>query len=198
MDKKILFLPELFISFFVLLGLYLFLLGIFPINMEIIPLADRTEVQIHKKSLLIPFKDVNIVIPNVKQAVIGSSRSSKGGTTYRVELESFDGTRTPITSYYSSGYTPKETLQKNINKAIQDRTEYKHVIRQTFLLIFGFIFTFIPSLMLIGFISQTKKTTEPSEQKQTQEGPQRYQTTYTSSTNTEEDKYKNINDSIIK
>ena len=52
--------------------------------------------------------------------------------------------------------------------------------------------------MLIGFISQTKKTAEPSEQKQTQKEPQHYQTTYTSSTNTEEDKYKNINDSIIK
>ncbi len=194
MKKKLLLFPELFISCFILLGLYLLLTGMFPINIEINPSPDKTEVKIHKKSAVPPFKNIDIVIPNVKQAVIGSSRSSKGGTTYRVEFETFDGQRIPVTSYYSSGYVPKEALQKSINKAIQERSEYKRVIRQTFLLIFGFIFTLIPSLMLIGFISQAKKPAEQSVQKQTQH----YQTKDTFSSHSEDEKYNDINDSIIK
>ena len=190
MKKKLLLFPELFISCFILLGLYLLLMGLFPINIEINSSYNKTEVKIHKKSAVPPFKDIDIVIPNVKQAVIGSSRSSKGGTTYRVEFETFDGKKIPITSYYSSGYVPKEKLQKSINKAIQDRTEYKHVIRQTFLLIFGLIFTLIPSLMLFGFISQTKKPMETSAQ--------HYQTRDNVSSHTEDEKYNDINDSIIK
>ena len=190
MKKKLLLFPELFISCFVLLGLYLLLTGLFPINIEINPSYDKTEVKIHKKSAVPPFKNIDIVIPNVKQAVIGSSRSSKGGTTYRVEFETFDGKRIPVTSYYSSGYVPKEILQKTINKVIQDRTEYKHVVRQTFLLIFGFIFTLIPSVMLFVFIIQTKKPTEASAQ--------HYQTRDTFSSQREDEKYNDINDSIIK
>ena len=190
MKKKLLLFPELFISCFILLGLYLLLTGIFPINIEINPSPDKTEVKIHKKSAVPPFKNIDIVIPNVKQAVIGSSRSSKGGTTYRVEFETFDGKRIPVTSYYSSGYVPKEILQKTINKVIQDRTEYKHVVRQTFLLIFGFIFTLIPSVMLFVFIIQTKKPTEASAQ--------HYQTRDTFSSQREDEKYNDINDSIIK
>ena len=198
MEKKILLFPELFISCFILMGLYLLLLGLFPINMEITPFSDRTEVQIHKKSAIPPFKNLDIVIPNVKQAVIGSSRSSKGGTTYRVELESYDGNRIPITSYYSSGYASKETLQKTINNAINNKTKYKSVIRQFSFLIFGFIFTMIPSVMLMGFISASKKTTKQNAQAQHQKGTQFYQATDSVSTHTEDDKYKNINDSIIK
>ena len=190
MKKKLLLFPELFISCFILLGLYLLLTGMFPINIEINPSPDKTEVKIHKKSAVPPFKNIDIVIPNVKQAVIGSSRSSKGGTTYRVEFETFDGQRIPVTSYYSSGYVPKEMLQKTINKVIQDRTEYKHVVRQTFLLIFGFIFTLIPSVMLFVFIIQTKKPTEASAQ--------HYQTRDTFSSQREDEKYNDINDSIIK
>jgi len=190
MKKKLLLFPELFISCFILLGLYLLLTGMFPINIEINPSPDKTEVKIHKKSAVPPFKNIDIVIPNVKQAVIGSSRSSKGGTTYRVEFETFDGKRIPVTSYYSSGYVPKEMLQKTINKVIQDRTEYKHVVRQTFLLIFGFIFTLIPSVMLFVFIIQTKKPTEASAQ--------HYQTRDTFSSQREDEKYNDINDSIIK
>ena len=140
MDKKILFLPELFISFFVLLGLYLLLLGLFPINMEIIPLVNRTEVQIHKKSLLLPFKDVNIVIPNVKQAVIGSSRSSKGGTTYRVELESFDGTIIPVTNSYTSGYKSKQQLLIKVNESIKERVPLEYILTQYTNIVVGFVF----------------------------------------------------------
>ena len=198
MNKKILLIPELFISCFILIGLYLLMVGIFPINLKVTPLDNRTEIQIHKKSAIPPFKDIDIVIPNVKQAVIGSSRSSKGGTTYRVELESYDGKRIPITSYYSSGYSSKEMLQQSINKAINNRSVYERVIRQFGLLIFGFIFTVIPSIMLIGFIFSPKNTAKQKIQSQHQKGMQHYQTTDTTSTNTEEDKYKNINNSIIK
>lgn len=198
MEKKILLLPELFISFFILIGLYFLLLGIFPINMEITPFSDRTEVQIHKRSAIPPFKNIDIVIPNVKQAVIGSSRSSKGGTTYRVELESYDGKKTPVTSYYSSGYTSKEALQKAINNAINNKTEYNRIIRQFGFLVFGFIFTVIPSIMLMGFITASKNTPKENTQVEYQKETQNYQATDSVSTHAEKDKYKNINDSIIK
>ena len=186
--------PKPFLFLFFIIGLYAFLIGVFPISVEINSTSSGSQAQIHRKSMIPPFKDINIMIPNLKQAVITTSRSSKGGTTYRVELEDFKGYRYPITSYYSSGYRSKARLQDTINNSIRNRAEYKNTFRQPFFMFFGLFFIFV-SLLVLKAKNKINKTTQ-------QKTPVRVQTPYKThipqQTESEEEKYKNINDSIIR
>ena len=200
--------PKLFLLSFFMIGFYFFIVGFLPISVEINPVETQVQGQIHRKSMIPPFKNIDISIPNLKQAVITTSRSSKGGTTYRVELEDFKGYRYPVTSYYSSGYGSKVRLQDAINTSIRNRYQYKYRTQQNLFILFGFIFMFVPLLALIT----SKKTNTNSYQKSRPnqdgrpiDGPRQFQrpqdfsiphqTQYPES---EEEKYKNINDSIIK
>ncbi|MBR3627874.1 MAG: hypothetical protein IKN42_03385 [Elusimicrobia bacterium] len=184
--------PVLFLFF--IIGLYAFLIGVFPISVEINSTSSGSQAQIHRKSMIPPFKDINIMIPNLKQAVITTSRSSKGGTTYRVELEDFKGYRYPITSYYSSGYRSKARLQDTINNSIRNRAEYKNTFRQPFFMFFGLFFIFV-SLLVLKAKNKINKTTQ-------QKTPVRVQTPYKThipqQPESEEEKYNEINNSIIK
>ena len=189
--------PKFFLLIFILIGLYFFFLGFLPITVEINTTSMGSHAQIHRISMIPPFKSVDIMIPNVKQAIITASRGSKGGTNYRVELEDFKGYRYPVTFYYSSGYNSKARLQDTINDSIRNRTEYKNTFRQPFFMLFGFIFIFVSVIML-----KAKKKTSNTMQQKT---PVRVQTPYqtripqqTQQPESEEEKYKNINDSIIK
>lgn len=186
--------PKPFLFLFFIIGLYAFLIGIFPISVEINSTSSGSQAQIHRKSMIPPFKDINIMIPNLKQAVITTSRSSKGGTTYRVELEDFKGYRYPITSYYSSGYRSKARLQDTINNSIRNRAEYKNTFRQPFFMFFGLFFIFV-SLLVLKAKNKINKTTQ-------QKTPVRVQTPYQThipqQTESEKEKYNKINNSIIK
>ena len=184
----------LYLSIFIFVGLYFLLNGSMPVEVKISNVNNVTTAQIHRKSIIPPFKDININMPNVKLAVITSSRTSKGGTTYRVELEAYNGQRFPITYYYTSGYSSKANLQDKINFAIQNKTDFHYVVRQYFMMIFGFIFMLIPSIMMFAVIKGKNKTStlkRPNPTIPTQPTP-------TNKTESEEEKYKNINDSIIK
>ena len=184
----------LYLSIFILVGLYFVLNGSMPVEVKISNVNNVTTAQIHRKSIMPPFKDVIINMPNVKLAVVTSSRSSKGGTTYRVELEAYNGQRYPITYYYSSGYSSKAKLQDKINAAIQNKSDFNYTVRQTFMVFFGLIFMLIPSFMMLGVIKGKNKTStlkRPTPTIPTQPTP-------TNTPETEEEKYKNINDLIIK
>ena len=184
--KKLLIFPISFLSIFILSGLWLMLTGLLPVTIEINPVNDTITAQIHKRSVIPPFNNIDLTVTNVKQAVLGFSRSSKGGTTYRVELESFNGKRTPVTKYYSSGYSSKSKLQDAINQAIQTKTNFSCVNRDITMIFAGFFFMLIPSIIMFVFIGQEKqKTKNISPDNQTK-------------IISEEEKYKNINDSIIK
>ena len=187
--------PKFFLLIFVAIGIYFVILGIFPTYFEI---NSSAEAQIHRKSMLPPFKNIDIVVSNVKQAIIGQSRTSKGGTTYRVEIEDYNGKRTPITSYYSSGYNSKEFLKNNINRAIKDRTEYNHVIKQHGFKIVGLFFIIIPMLILFASKIQNNNTIEQSKLKQDQRNSLPNQVHQQTESDSEENKYDDINNSIIK
>ena len=186
--------PISVVLLFFLIGLHAFFIGVVPIKVEINSTNAGSQAQIHRKSMIPPFKDINIMIPNLKQAVITTSRSSKGGTTYRVELEDFKGYRYPITSYYSSGYRSKARLQDTINNSIRNRAEYKNTFRQPFFMLFGLFFIFV-SLLVLKAKNKINKTTQ-------QTTPVRVQTPYKThipqQPESEHDKYKRINDLIIK
>lgn len=184
--KKLLIFPIPFLSIFIVSGLWLMLIGLLPVTIEINPVNDTVTAQIHKISVLPPFNNIDLTVTDLKQAVLGSSRGAKGGTTYRVELESFDGKRTPVTKYYSSGYSSKAKLQDAINNAIQNRINFSYVSRDFIMIICGLFFVLIPSIIMFVFIGQEKqKEKNISLEQQTKPI-------------TEEEKYKNINDSIIK
>ena len=172
---------------FSLMGLYSFLLGLSPVKVEINSTGTESQAQIHRKSMIPPFKTIDIMVSNVKQAIITSSRSSKGAINYRIELEDFKGYRYPITAYYSSGYKSKANLQDRINDSIRNRTEYKNTFRQPFFIFFGLFFIFI-SVITFKVEKKINKKTSPY-----QNIPQQ-----TQQPDFEEEKYKNINDSIIK
>ena len=200
--------PKLFLLIFILIGLYFFLVGFFPVKIEINPTSAGTQAQIHRKSMIPPFKTIDIFIPNVKQAVITTSRTSKGGTTYRVELEDFKGYRFPITTYFSSGYNSKANLQDRINVSISNRTDFRHTFTQPFFTLFGSIFIIIPLIMLIAVKKTQNNTYQQSRPRQYQvpkETPEEFKRPQgfpipqqPQHTESEEEKYKNINDSIIK
>ena len=98
----------LFLLPFFAVGFCFMCAGLFPIELKIEHINGNSTAQIHKKSMLPPFKDIYITVPDLKRATIATSRTSKGGTTYRVELESYNGKKTPVTSFYSSGYQYKQ------------------------------------------------------------------------------------------
>ena len=180
----------LYISIFILTGFYFMLMGILPVKIKIKTIDNVSTAQLHRKSMLPPFKDVNINMPNVKLAVVTSSRSSKGSTTYRVELEAYNGQRFPVTYYYSSGYSSKAKLQDKINNAIQNKSDFDYIVRQPFMIFFGFLFTLIPSIIMFSVLkkgSETSTLKEPKTTTPTQNKPE-----------PEEEKYKDINNSIIK
>lgn len=184
----------LYISIFILVGFYFMLMGILPVKIKIKTIDNVTIAQIHRKSMLPPFKDININMPNVKLAVVTSSRTSKGSTTYRVELEAYNGQRFPVTYYYSSGYLSKANLQDKINSAIQNKLDFDYIVRQPFMAFFGFIFMLISSIIMFSAIKKGSTTSTLKNSNSTS-------TTQTAPTNKiepEEDKYKDINNSIIK
>lgn len=184
----------LYISIFILVGFYFMLMGILPVKIKIKTIDNVTIAQIHRKSMLPPFKDININMPNVKLAVVTSSRTSKGSTTYRVELEAYNGQRFPVTYYYSSGYLSKAKLQDKINDAIQRKSDFDYIVRQPFMAFFGFIFMLISSIIMFSAIKKGSTTSTLKNSNSTT-------TTQTAPTNKiepEEDKYKDINNSIIK
>jgi len=182
--------PVLFL--FLLIGLYAFFIGAIPVKVEISPASMGSQAQIHRISAIPPFKTIDIMIPYVKQAIITSSRTSKGGTTYRVELEDFKGYRYPVTLFYSSGYGHKARLQDTINNSIRNRTEYKNTFRQPFFMLFGLFFILV-SLVTLNTTQKTNKTTQQKTPVRIPSQPRIPQ-----QTESEEEKYNKINNSIIK
>jgi len=144
---------------FILIGLYLFVSGFFPIKIEISHLTSEPVATIHKKSIIPPFKDIEITVPNLRQAVMGTklSRSSHSKNEiqinsrnyiYRVELESSDGTIVPVTNSYNSNYTSKQKLLFKINESIKEKTPLEYVITQYENILIGAVFIVIPSIVL--------------------------------------------------
>jgi len=182
----------------------MFIMGWLPIRIEISSTGAGSQAQMQKRSILPPFNQITTVIPNLKQAVIKTSTSSKGGATYRVELEDLNGRRHPVTFYFSSGYKSKARTRDKINNAIKNKTEYSCVERHPFFIFFGFMFMVIPLIILR--IMERPIPADTQEEQPKQNRYQRYKSVpqeikrpqQSEPTESEKEKYKNINDSIIK
>ena len=203
-----------FIVITFLLGLYFCFIGSFPIEIKIFPMGKEMQAQIHKKSKVPPFKDIDITVYNLNQAILTSIRGYIRGDIpeYRTELEDSRGYRFSITSYYD-GFTKYENkkLQKQINASIKNKTEFTKSIRQVFYMEFGIVCILL-SLMFVIINKKIKNDTKqqsqsspsqyrrPKETREEFKSPKAFPKTYqqTQHPESEEEKYKNINDSIIK
>jgi len=153
------FLLIVILAFF-FVGLYLFFSGLFPIKIEISHyFSDESIAKIHKKSTLPPFKDIEITVRNLKQAIIGKNidiRHTKRGRsyevyTYRVELESYDGTIVPVTNMYDSNYDSKQQLSFKINESIKEKTPFEYTITQHIQSIVGVCLIAVSLIFFFGF-----------------------------------------------
>ena len=191
--------------FFFILGLYFLIVGAFPVKVEIIPTETEIRAHIHRKAMFPPLKNIDTTVHNLKQAIVIESKDSKGRTIYEVALEDFQGRLFPIEALFSSGHRQNVMLQKKINNSIKNKTAITHSINQDSITAFGFVFILAS---IISFITDKNKnknksnkeqprTNEPSEKK-----PKEYQSLQDflqpPKTESEDKKYKNINDSIIK
>ncbi len=141
----------LFVLLFLSAGILLSISGFFPIKIEISYLTDEPVATIYKKSIIPPFKEKVITVPNLKQAIMATKRSSKGMLAYRVELESFDGTIIPVTNSYTSGYNSKQQLLFKINESIKERVPLEYILTQYMNIVAGFIF--IAMAILVFFVA---------------------------------------------
>lgn len=191
--------PTSVLFVFVLVFAYFVFLSFFPIDLEVNHTDTESFAHIHRKSMIPPFKDIDITVNNLKQAIITTSKGSKGKTNYRVELESFNGERTSIVPYYSSGFFSKQKIQEQINSSIYSKTPFKIIIKQSSISFSGSIFFFIILIFIFSVIKygNKQKNIPPTKQPQNKPTPQ-YPRSQQSKSTTEEEKYKNINDSIIK
>ena len=177
---------KLFFLFFIIFicGLLSFFAKSYIKQIEIIPAETEMQASI-TTSLFYPFNTREVAfIPNLKQAVITTSEKHNGKTKYRVELENFQGERVAI-SKYSGKYESEKELQKSINESIEKRNHFIHIARPYE--IFKYTITFVVMFLFIinsGKILKSYIGVLKSEN--------------TQSTETEPEKYKDINDSIIK
>ena len=196
-------LPLPFLLVFLFIGFYFILIGTFPIEVEINHSDNVSVAKIHRKSMIPPFKEINITVSNLRQAIITTSKDSKGRTNYRVELEDFGGRRFPIIPYRSSGYYDKQILQAQINKCIITKTPFKQIIQQKFMTILGCSFFFVSLIIILLSLKQVinQKEIPNSNQQQRKSKQQFYKMPNTPGQPkpvNEEEKYKDINNSIIK
>lgn len=192
-DKvKLFFICFIFICF----GSFLVLLGMTPQTIEIKHSDYRTDVIISKKNIgFLSAKDASETITNVKQADVVSFKTRKKSKNhiertedvYGIALRTYDGQSKNILSF-DSRRTQKEKLRDEINKAINNKLDYKYTDDEDNLkiIIIGLFFMFTPLIMtLIALykgleIKINGKIINPREQKNP------------------DNKYKNINNTIIK
>ena len=54
--------PKLFLLSFFMIGFYFFIVGFLPISVEINPVETQVQGQIHRKSMIPPFKNIVIIL----------------------------------------------------------------------------------------------------------------------------------------
>ena len=107
-------------------GFFLFYDGLFLTRIEIDPTGQETIVHIHKKPLIPIFKDVDIEVPKVYQAIMTRdiNKFILSAFSYRVELKAPNGKIVPITSYSLLRYFSNRKLEKQINESIQNKISF--------------------------------------------------------------------------
>ena len=183
-----------FLIFLILICVYLFFIGVSSVEVEIIPTKTETQAYIHKRSILPPFNDVGDFIPNLKQAIVAKSEESGEKIEYRVELVDFQGTHYPITSDFSPVESSEKRLQANINSAIRNGKHYTYTTYPYFLL----VFIVFPLIIFAAILRMKYYEKRYKKYKKKPEQTQKSNQSNTKLPESDKQKYKKINDSIIR
>ena len=211
---------ELSILSTIIFGIFWLLLGFgiasdgIPINtIEIVPTETQVNVYTHTRSTWPPFKSIDYSVKDVKHAVL-NSKGSLSSFRY-LELETNKGTFFHITGG-SSFPSFRQNLHDRLNDAILNRTRSTIVYRELPNLIEGIAFTIVGILtILFGLFwhIKTKRNQKIKEanindeqkklldvlQQHIQQKEQGLDTPrQQNKSKLDQEKYKNINDSIIK
>ncbi len=192
---------------FVLAGLFSVAKGSFSTTIEIDPTGTEISAYVQKKAMFSPLKEPDIVIPKVYQAIMKRKNRYRKSIlalfSYRVELKSSNGQFVPITDYSVLRYFFNRKLTNQINDSIQNRIPFTKTFREFHFAFFG-VFVIVLCILFIwvdiDYKKQLKQRLQKSRErrkikmKKTKENPEYIQ----QSTEPEPEKYKNINDSIIK
>ncbi len=195
-----------FLIFFLIVGLYLFIVSRFPTSLEITHTESGVQAYMQTRSMLPPFNNIQVFIPKLERAIITTDYASEGGPDYRVELEDVEGRCFPISPFFSSDYKEAKLLEKRINDSIENKYKFssKNLIEHDSLQQFGFLFMLISAVALIIPRQKENNTNQQKRPKhkgtskngrKTQVLPISHQTQQPKA---DKEKYKNINDSIIK
>ncbi|MBR3627876.1 MAG: hypothetical protein IKN42_03395 [Elusimicrobia bacterium] len=185
--------------------------GIFTKTVTIVPTETKVNAHLYEKTTWPPFKIIDTLIPNVKRAEM-TTHYGRSGASYGVELETYNGNRSiiKVTSYVSNF---SQKLQDQINDAIKNKTYFTITFRETSTLIVGILCLVVGFSLLFYEYLKSKKEQEIKAltidderkklldllQQRMQQKEQGFDTPHQQNKpKQEKEKYKKINDSIIK
>ena len=185
-------------SLFLTAGILVFLWGVLPRTIEIDPTGVEITAQLHKRSVFPPFKKEVVFVSNVKQAVITKATRRKRIPFFAVELETFNGEKTPITINFW-GFLLKQRLENQINNSIQNRTNFKKTFIDIYLLICGILLILISTLCILLGIDDIKRDKERNRRRREKYKEKKaLERSLKGNIEPEQKEYNNINDSIIR
>jgi hypothetical protein len=129
--------------------------GLFTKTVTINPAETQVNAYLHRRSTWPPFKNIDDVVPNVKQAVM-TTNYGKYLNSYAVELETYNSKYNKSIKDYS--YLPyfAKNLQNKINEAIQNKTSFTITFRETSSVVAGLLFILAGISMLLYNSLKTK------------------------------------------
>ena len=199
--KRIKFL--LITSMTLILGCFGIYEGLLLTRIEIDPTGSETIARIHKKPLIPIFKDTDIEVPKVYQAIM--TRKTRHDSSffsffnYRVELKAPNWKIVPITTYSVLGYFSNRKLTNQINESIQNKIPFTTQFRDLPFFFAGLFLVLIAGIFIYVEVNEIKRERIKREErknkrKKLKESPECIQ----QPAEPKPEKYKDINDSIIK
>ena len=190
---------------FVVWGLSFIDDGIFVTTIEIDHTGTETIAHIHKKTMFSPFKKTDIVVPKVYQVRMkrNAPESLFTALSYRVELKASNWKIVPVTTNSILRYFSNRKLTNQINESIQNKVPFRTEFREVTSIFLGAFIIMMCYLFVVIYICdkkeaklrmQERRTRRRMKMKMAEENPEYIQ----QSAEPKPEKYKNINDSIIK
>ena len=194
-------LDVLLLLMFLFMGILIFLEGAIPRTIEIDPTGEEVTAKLYKRSVFSPFNKEESLISNVKQAVITKMSIRKSFSTCKVELESYSGYKSSITTNFFGCFF-KRRLQNQINASIQNKIPLKKSFIDIYLSLCGIIIILLTILSIILYIKGTKLYKEWKIRREKYKDINDFEISLKGnqqqSIEPEQGKYKDINDSIIR
>ena len=210
------------LPFFIIFGFMNLSFEIFPTVVEIKHLENKTQATIGHKFIFSNSLKHSLLISNVKEAKMIKGLNASAKEAFKIVLVDKDGELYSVTSYFSSSKDEsKQLLLKRLNTAIKSDVDFTFEIINKKSMVLSIICIVIPSLILYFWISyklkESKKEARVLKQRPAQKTEEEIylennpiseaelerqaleaENPVEEPKESDGEKYKNINDSIIK